>query len=147
VDYEKAKADGLRASQAWREGIGAAVKAARTKRGWTQKALADLAGVDISTVGTIERGVVPPSLATIWTFADLLAVSLDTIVGRTWAGSTLPAADESPGQRPLQVDEARVAALERRLAAALGTVETLVEEVKKAQTQPAPKTKRRVRNG
>lgn len=74
----------------------------------TQQLLADAVGVDISTIGKTELGKTVPDYATLESIADILAVSLDVLVGRHPA----PWADE-PGSL---ID----GAAERRLPEDLG---------------------------
>lgn len=48
----------------------------------TQGALAALVGVDIATISKTELGKTVPDLATLESVADILAVSLDDLIGR-----------------------------------------------------------------
>ncbi len=53
--------------------LGCTLKRVRAQRGWSQEKLAELAGLDRSYVGQIERAVVSPTLSTL----EKLAVALE----------------------------------------------------------------------
>ena len=80
----------------------------------TQAALAAVVGVDLSTISTIERGEVTPSLATLWTVADVLAVGLDELVGRRTPNAT-PQESEGAAARPFQNPWPTLAMLQSQL--------------------------------
>jgi 8-oxo-dGTP pyrophosphatase MutT (NUDIX family)/DNA-binding XRE family transcriptional regulator len=61
--------------------FGFALQAARKRRGWRQKDLADAAGLPQNHVSRIERGTISPSLATQERLAAALEVSLAELVG------------------------------------------------------------------
>lgn len=50
--------------------LGSTLKSVRAQRGWSQEKLAELAGLDRSYVGQIERAVVSPSLSTLEKLAE-----------------------------------------------------------------------------
>jgi transcriptional regulator with XRE-family HTH domain len=56
--------------------IGAAVRQLREKRGMTQEALASQAGITLSTLSVIERGLANPTWATMRDIAAALGVSI-----------------------------------------------------------------------
>lgn len=45
--------------------IGTKIKLERTKRGWSQEKLANLANLNVNSIGTIERGTSSPSIDTL----------------------------------------------------------------------------------
>jgi len=55
--------------------FGAAVRSARTNRGIAQEALANLAGIERSHVGKVERGEHMPTLAAVLKIAGALGLS------------------------------------------------------------------------
>lgn len=55
--------------------FGAAVRAARTRRGIAQEVLANMAGVERAHVGKIERGLHMPTLAAVLKIAKALGMS------------------------------------------------------------------------
>lgn len=57
------------------QAFGAAVRALRTERGIAQEALANLAGIERSHMGKIERGEHSPSLAILFKIAGALKCS------------------------------------------------------------------------
>lgn len=71
--------------------IGDAIRRARLSRGMTQQALADLVGVRGATISDIERGANMPDMETLWTIADILALTIDDLIGRRPPeGATIP---------------------------------------------------------
>lgn len=55
--------------------LGEAIRARREKLGLSQKALADAAGVHVTHLGGVERGVRNPNYSTLVTIAGALGVS------------------------------------------------------------------------
>ena len=45
--------------------IGTKIKLERTKRGWSQEKLAELAELNVNSIGSIERGTSSPSIDTL----------------------------------------------------------------------------------
>lgn len=76
------KREARRQDAAWKQRIGSAVRDWRDKRHMTQAQLAKAVGVDIATIGKTELGKTVPDYATLETIADILAVTLDALVGR-----------------------------------------------------------------
>lgn len=62
--------------------FGRAVREARASRGWSQEHLAELANLNRSYLGEIERGEVAPSLVTVGKLATALCLSLSSLLGR-----------------------------------------------------------------
>lgn len=62
--------------------IGAAMRRARIGAGLTVPALAEKAGIVVSTVRSCEHGRALPGLWTLWHLADALGIGLDELVGR-----------------------------------------------------------------
>ncbi|MGA2552811.1 MAG: helix-turn-helix transcriptional regulator [Burkholderiaceae bacterium] len=60
--------------------LGPTVRDARTQKGWSQEHLADLARLDRSYVGEIERGLVSPSLTTLVKLAAALQVAPSELI-------------------------------------------------------------------
>lgn len=60
--------------------MGAALRHLRLRHGWSQQALADLAGVDRKTVNRAEAGHGDLSMTRLWLLADSLMVSLTEII-------------------------------------------------------------------
>ncbi len=52
--------------------LGSTLRRVRAQRGWSQEKLAELAGLDRSYVGQIERAVVSPTLSTLEKLASAL---------------------------------------------------------------------------
>lgn len=62
--------------------LGLRVKEVRSKAGFTQQGLCQQAGLSYSTLAKIERGAIKaPSIFTIQTIAQVLNISLDTLMG------------------------------------------------------------------
>lgn len=75
----------------FKQQIGDAIRRARLSRGLTQQALADLVGVRGATISDIERGENMPDMGTLWTMADILALTIDDLIGRQPPeGATIP---------------------------------------------------------
>ncbi len=66
--------------------LGGMLKTMRAERGWSQEKLAELAGLDRSYVGQIERAVVSPTLATLEKLADALQTSASELICMNGAG-------------------------------------------------------------
>lgn len=62
--------------------IGAAMRRARVAAGLTVPALAEQAGVVVTTIRAYEHGRSLPGLWTLWHLADALGIGLDALVGR-----------------------------------------------------------------
>jgi transcriptional regulator with XRE-family HTH domain len=62
--------------------LGEAVREARTERGLSQEQLADAAGIHVTHLGGVERGVRNPNYATIVRLARALQVTPGVIVTR-----------------------------------------------------------------
>lgn len=62
--------------------IGMAIKEFRVRRGYSQEALADRAGLDRSYISLVERGMRSPSFDTLLCFAAGLSMQLSVIVSR-----------------------------------------------------------------
>ncbi len=62
--------------------LGEAIRAARVERGLSQEQLADAAGIHVTHLGGVERGVRNPNYATIVKLARALGVTAGTIVTR-----------------------------------------------------------------
>ena len=63
--------------------FGHAVRAAREQRGFTQERLAEVASLNRSYLGEIERGLVTPSLATISKIAEALGLAASELISHT----------------------------------------------------------------
>lgn len=72
-----------RASQDFKEKIGAAVRRAREDAGLSQGELGAKIGTAYGAISEIERGVTVPNLSTAWALADTLGLSIDDLVGRS----------------------------------------------------------------
>lgn len=66
-----------------REAFGNAVRRLRANAGLSQEALADLAGLHRTYVGSVERGERNISLDAMWALADALRVTPEAFFGRT----------------------------------------------------------------
>jgi XRE family transcriptional regulator, regulator of sulfur utilization len=65
------------------QAFGAAVRALRTERGIAQESLANLAGIERSHMGKIERGEHMPTLAIIFKIANALGCSTTVVMTAT----------------------------------------------------------------
>ncbi|WP_442593297.1 helix-turn-helix domain-containing protein [Parapusillimonas sp. JC17] len=65
------------------QAFGSAVRALRTERGIAQEMLANLAGIERSHLGKIERGEHMPTLAIIFKIADALECSTAVLMTQT----------------------------------------------------------------
>ena len=70
------------------QAFGAAVRALRTERGIAQEMLANLAGIERSHLGKIERGEHMPTLAIIFKIASALECSTAVLMTQTEAQLT-----------------------------------------------------------
>lgn len=70
--------------------LGEAIRLARVESGLSQEQLADAAGVHVTHLGGVERGVRNPNYSTIVRIADALGVSPGTLVTRADALATRP---------------------------------------------------------
>ena len=62
--------------------IGEYIKDARERKGYSQKELAEKAGINKSNIGHWERGQTFPSIINLIPVADVLGMTLDELVGR-----------------------------------------------------------------
>lgn len=62
--------------------LGAAIRACRLERGVSQEDLADLAALDRSYVGSIERGAQNPGIVTVLRVAKALDISVADLFAR-----------------------------------------------------------------
>ncbi len=60
--------------------LGNRIREARIQKGYTQQALADIAGIGLMYLGEIERGVKMPSLSVFIKIVDALDVSADYVL-------------------------------------------------------------------
>ncbi|WP_438307867.1 helix-turn-helix domain-containing protein [Burkholderia pseudomallei] len=65
------------------QAFGAAVRALRTERGIAQESLANLAGIERSHMGKVERGEHMPTLAIIFKIAGALECSTAVLMSET----------------------------------------------------------------
>jgi len=65
------------------QAFGAAVRALRTERGIAQESLANLAGIERSHMGKVERGEHMPTLAIIFKIASALGCSTAVVMTAT----------------------------------------------------------------
>jgi len=63
--------------------FGNAVRAARERKGFTQERLAEVASLNRSYLGEIERGLVTPSLSTISKLAEALGLAASELISHT----------------------------------------------------------------
>ena len=70
--------------------LGEAIRLARVERGLSQEQLADAAGVHVTHLGGVERGVRNPNYSTLVRIAGALGVSPGTLVTRADALATRP---------------------------------------------------------
>ncbi|WP_372169909.1 helix-turn-helix domain-containing protein [Xanthomonas axonopodis] len=71
--------------------FGAAVRALRSERGIAQESLANLAGIERSHMGKVERGEHMPTLAIIFKIAGALGCSTAALMAATEAQLAAPA--------------------------------------------------------
>lgn len=64
--------------------IGKYIKEKRIEQGLSQQALAKLIGVTHASISYWENGVNIPNVVDVWKIADVLNVSIDELVGRSW---------------------------------------------------------------
>ncbi len=62
-----------------RKALGLAIKRLREKKGWTQERLAEMADINTSYIGQIERGLRYPSLKVLFKIADALGVRISEL--------------------------------------------------------------------
>jgi XRE family transcriptional regulator of biofilm formation len=59
------------------------MRSTRLRRGWTQQDVAEMAGLALSEVGLLDRGVTPnPLLSTVARVAHVLSVPVDSLIHR-----------------------------------------------------------------
>lgn len=83
--------------------LGGAIRAAREKKGYTQKQLAEVSGVNIDTVQNIEQGRAYPSFPKALAIARALGVKLDTLA----SPDPLVEATRQPYGRPVRREARR----------------------------------------
>lgn len=141
-------------SKEWRAALGESVRRVRVARNMSQEELADLIGATAGTVSEIERGVTSPSISTAWSMADILAVSLDVLMGRVpmpWAdepgvighGDLTPqgsGAATSPSSQPSRDPWLAIEAMQRQIDAL--TVRAKKASPAESQTKPTPRRRR-----
>lgn len=81
--------------------LGAAVRAARKQRGWSQERLAQESGVDRQTVNRVETAAYAPGFHNLVAIADGLGVSLATLLPARHgvSAATGCCAETAPGRR------------------------------------------------
>lgn len=62
--------------------FGQVVREARAKQGWSQERLAEVADLNRSFLGEIERGVATPSLSTVDKLAAALEIAPSVLISR-----------------------------------------------------------------
>jgi transcriptional regulator with XRE-family HTH domain len=77
---KKIGADRKRSTANLPSALGAELTIRRTKAGWTQQALADRLGYDVTYVGQIERAEKSPSLTTLISFATVFDACLSELL-------------------------------------------------------------------
>lgn len=71
-------------------GLGAAIRAARQAKGLSQEALAEVAGIDRSYMGGIERGEHNLAIMNLLKIADALGVKASFLLDRAEISSEVP---------------------------------------------------------
>lgn len=61
-------------------GLGDAIRARRTKAGYSQEAFADRAGIERSMMGRVERGEMPPQIKTLLRVCKALDIPLSRLI-------------------------------------------------------------------
>jgi transcriptional regulator with XRE-family HTH domain len=84
------------------EALGARIRAERQRAGLTVRGLAGSVGVSPSLISQIERGRATPSVATLWSIADALGVSMAALFS-----SAEPSGRETATAGPVQAQETR----------------------------------------
>jgi transcriptional regulator with XRE-family HTH domain len=84
------------------EALGARIRAERQRTGLTVRGLAGRAGVSPSLISQIERGRATPSVATLWSIADALGVSMAELFN-----GAEPSGREPSAAGPVQPQETR----------------------------------------
>jgi len=86
MDKPRRKAEALTTEQKRKEKeifkkrLANVIKKARTSRGYKQEDVASLAGLDLSYIGHLERGVYIPTSYVLWKIAKALEIKLSTLV-------------------------------------------------------------------
>lgn len=75
--------------------LGARVREARTRRGWTQEALGERAGLSYKFIGEIERGTGNPTVESVNQIADALSVDVGELFQREETEREYPAMQPS----------------------------------------------------
>ena len=60
--------------------IGTKIKLERTKRGWSQEKLAELANLNVNSIGTIERGTSSPTIDTLAQIASAFEMEVIDLI-------------------------------------------------------------------
>ena len=60
--------------------IGIKIKLERTKRGWSQEKLAEIANLNVNSIGTIERGTSSPSIDTLAQIASAFEIEVVDLI-------------------------------------------------------------------
>ena len=81
------------------------LKALRTRRGITQKQLADVLGLSESAIGMYERAQCEPELETLEAIADYFNVDMDYLMGRSDVERKTPVTPLDSDAHPLQLDD------------------------------------------
>lgn len=68
-------------TDAIQKNFGRAIREARERQGWSQERLAEAADLNRSYLGEVERGIVSPSLSTIFKLAVALGQTLPNLFG------------------------------------------------------------------
>ena len=77
--------------------IGARLRHERQSRGMSLRSVAHSLGVSPSLISQVETGKTQPSVATLYAFASLMAVSVDTLLGIGIERSSMDARLDTPG--------------------------------------------------
>jgi transcriptional regulator with XRE-family HTH domain len=126
------------------ETFGRRVADCRERRGWTQKKLADVAGVSVTFISELENDHRSPGAETLLRIADALGASLDYLVKGVVEAPPLPkpvilppALAEAAEERGWTVGEAMHMLKNRQMVVARrspgGGVDELPEEMSEAQ--------------
>jgi transcriptional regulator with XRE-family HTH domain len=81
--------------------LGQRLREGRDRRGLSLRALAGRAGVSASLISQIERGLVTPSVGTLWSLATELGLTIDGLFSEAARAADPPAPSTAPGS-PVQ---------------------------------------------